>query len=105
MNIKVSRRHRQSGSEPYRYNNKIYIFIDNESVMDNLMQRRSRPWMYYKKEIIPAVMKWLEENENQVFMDIKSKHVSWRQRCGCSCPCSPGFVLGSSGSIDVFVTI
>jgi len=73
--------------EPYKYRNKMYIWPEGETIMENLMNRRDRPHTFYKKEIIPLVMKW-------------------RQHCGCGmCPCSPGFVSDKDGLGLIQVTV
>jgi hypothetical protein len=42
---------------------RMYVDIKDETLVENLMNRHSRPYNLYK------------------------------QRAGCSCPCSPGFIL------------
>ena len=62
---------------------KIYIWPEDESILDNLMNRRSRPYQFYRKEVLPEVFK-------QLGWDPDTK-VRWSQYAGCTCPCSPGF--------------
>lgn len=86
---------------------KMYIFIENESIAENLVNRRNRPYTEYKKQIIPEVMKSLSKNQPEVFERIKDVKWGWDKNCGCSgCPCSPGFIgEGTYYPIDIYVTI
>lgn len=64
---------------------RIYVSIKNESILENLENRRHRPYNEYRK-IVQAVMA-------EVGL---SGTLSWSQRAGCTfCPCSPGFILKS----------
>ena len=76
---------------------RIYVFPKGETVLANLENRHQRPYNVYRKEVIPAVLEHLGTPDAKV---------SWSQRAGCSCPCSPGFVIkeGDWGR-EVFVTV
>lgn len=76
---------------------RIYIFQQDETIIENLQKRTVRPYTTYKKEVIPSILKSLNLPE-------KTK-VKWSQYAGCSCPCSPGFIVEGDYSKDVFVTI
>jgi len=76
---------------------RIYVWPQGESIMDNLQNRRQRPYTAYKKEVIPAVLK-----EMGLPADTK---VRWSQYAGCSCPCSPGFVVDGDSRRDVHVDV
>lgn len=80
MKAKVTRRARYSK----RYNEKVRIFmhITDESLAENLVNRRNRPVMEWRK-IVQQVL-WHYK------MDTK---FTFSQYAGCSCPCSPGFIL------------
>ena len=73
---------------------RVYVNIKGESILDNLMNRRERPYNVFKKEVMPKVMDHLEAT---LGIDRKNFKVSWSQYAGCSCPCSPGFILKSQG--------
>jgi hypothetical protein len=93
--------------EPHRYKNKMYVWIKNETLFDNILNRRSRPYQVYKKEVIPVVMEMIKTKYPDYYEQLKDTKWSWNQKCGCSmCPCSPGFVGDSNGlfNIDVEVT-
>lgn len=84
----------------------IYFSIDKESVLENLKNRRSRPYQEYKK-LIPEALKQLNlENPGYKW--------TWNAKAGCSmCPCSPGFTPYNMSSIpsnnltghSIYVTI
>lgn len=94
-------------NEPYRSANKLYIWPEGETVLENLVNRRFRPTDFYKKEIIPVVMKQLQEQFPEQAKCIGKENWGWRAKCGCSmCPCSPGFVQASShGQITISVSV
>ena len=65
---------------------RIYIFPKGESILDNLfVGRHNRPYKMYREKILPTVFEELR-------WDAKTK-VRWSQYAGCTCPCSPGFVV------------
>lgn len=66
---------------------RIYVWISSETVLDNLMNRRNRPTKFYRTLLPPALEAIGEPT------DIK---VSWNQKAGCSCGCSPAFVVRGS---------
>lgn len=83
--------------QEYNANTRVYIWPEGETVIDNLMNRKSRPYNIYKKEIMPEVLK-------ELGLDPEMK-VRWSRYAGCSCPCSPGFILPMNLGYDVHVTI
>ena len=87
----------------YWSNTKIYVFPKGEYFLNQLMNRKSRPYKMYRKEIIPTVLESLNWEP-----DTK---IRWSQYAGCSCPCSPGFRVNSyiqnhplNSWYDIFVT-
>ncbi len=93
MKIKVER-HSSQGCPSPKYQARMYFFHPDKSIMENLVNRHFRPVPFYKK-LIPQVFAQL---------GIKATKAAWRSRCGCSCPCSPGFVL-EGGFEDIYVTL
>lgn len=92
--------------EPYKYRNKMYVWVSGESVLENLMNRRDRPHVFYKKEIVPLIMEMIKEQNNEVYEKIKNHQWGWRQKCGCSmCPCSPGFVSDGDGMFTISANV
>ena len=65
---------------------RIYIFPEGESILDNLLVgRHNRPYKMYRERILPTVFEELNWDPNT--------KVRWSQYAGCTCPCSPGFVV------------
>lgn len=93
--LKVSSRRRpyKSGQHSYsKSHTRLYFFPRGESVMDNLRNRRGRPYNDWRT-LIPAVLAKLSKVGGDVEPFMKPDKVSWSQRAGCSCPCSPGFIV------------
>jgi hypothetical protein len=82
------RRWPRDGNERREFDSKsrIYFWPTGESILDNLTNRRSRPYELYR-ELIPQVF---DQLGLQFTPALKAR---WSQRAGCSCPCSPGFIL------------
>ena len=89
--------------EPFRDSNKAYIWVDGESVLENLMNRRSRPYKFYQEEILPTILREIDAKHPEYQIDTNAKNWGWRSKCGCSmCPCSPGFIQKSaSGTVTI----
>jgi len=65
----------------------VYVSTENYSVLENLLNRRNRPYTEWK----PVVEKMLRDDFN---VDTNLVKVSWSQKAGCMmCPCSPGFII------------
>lgn len=62
---------------------RMYVHVENESILDNLANRKRRPYNVYKTLIHGSLL-------GQIF-DLGK--LTWSQYAGCSCPCSPGFIL------------
>ena len=108
MNVKLSsivKDYNRRG-EPHRTKNKMYVWVDNETLFENIINRRNRPYQMYKKEVIPMVMELIKKKHPDYYNDLKDTKWSWNQKCGCSmCPCSPGFVGDTTGFYEIHVTI
>lgn len=76
---------------------RVYIHPQGETLMDNLMNRRTRPYNEYRKQVMPAVIQALG-------LPAGTK-VKWSQYAGCSCPCSPGFIVEGVRGKSVFVDV
>lgn len=91
---------RERGNVSYREwvkQTRIYVWPRGESIMENLMNRKQREHTVYKKEVIPGVLEAMG-----LPADTK---VRWSQYAGCSCPCSPGFIVDGDSRRDVHVTV
>lgn len=70
-----------------RAKSRIYIFPKGESILEHLFGgRQTRPYTHYRKEVLPGVLASLGVRAE----DVK---VRWSKYAGCSCPCSPGFIV------------
>jgi hypothetical protein len=76
-------------------NSKIYFFIEGENVLENLLNRHSRPHQLYKT-LFPRIKAALK-----LTGDIDAY---WSQKAGCSCGCSPGFIVKNGWNIGLGVT-
>lgn len=65
----------------------VHVHIKGEHLLDQLVNRRQRPYTTWKKELMPLVARLIEENTGLVMQG----GFAWSQKLGCSCPCSPGF--------------
>jgi hypothetical protein len=74
---------------------RLYVFPEEWSVLENLIDRESRPTAIYRLAL-PAVF------EKLGIAPVKAR---WSQYAGCSCPCSPGFVIDARLGYDIFATI
>lgn len=71
--------------DPDQSTTRIYVWPENENVLTNFMVgRRNRPVDAYRKVLLDEVLPAL---------GIENAKVGWRRKAGCSCGCSPGFVL------------
>ena len=76
---------------------RIYVHPKNETILENLKNRRQRPvdvWREYARKAAAV-------------FDVKFEKLAWSQKAGCSCGCSPGFVVkdGSRPGFDIHVTV
>ena len=83
-----------------RYNDRavhtrLYVFLKDESLIDNINNRRRRPIAAWRKIAIEALAE----------AGINYSELRWSQYAGCSCPCSPGFIVKGDKWRDVFVTV
>lgn len=62
---------------------RMYVDVQDETIMENLMNRRSRPYNAYKTLIHGSLL-------HQV---LSLGKLQWSQHAGCTCNCSPGFIL------------
>ena len=92
-------------NEPYKASNKLYIWPEGETILENLYNRHDRPSKLWKKEIIPAVIAKLAQVDPEAYLAVKDEEWGWRQKCGCSCPCSPGFVGKKGGQYYISATV
>ena len=63
---------------------RLYVSVDDENMAENFAFRWDRPWTEYRK-LMPEILQRLGLPEDTKY--------NWSQKAGCSCGCSPGFVL------------
>jgi len=80
---------------PRMANVKVFIFPKNESILENLVNRRSRPYHEWKEAVMDEVREILGDNVK----------LRWSQKCGCACGCSPGFTTDVAGTKDIFIDL
>ena len=73
---------------------RVYIF-EKETVIENICNRYNRPWRVYK-ELLSQVCEQL---------NIQPRVMNWSQLAGCSCGCSPGFILDRDYGYSVYVDV
>lgn len=75
--------------EPHRgragSNGVIYIWQKDETIVENLLYRRLRPYTVWKKMVLPKII--------EAYPELARFNIGWCQRAGCFCPCSPGFIV------------
>jgi hypothetical protein len=76
---------------------KVYIFEEGETILENLENRHSRPSDVYRDLISDQLM------EKEIITS--SRDLRWSQKAGCSCGCSPGFIVDGPKGKEVYVTI
>lgn len=73
-----------------------YLDFQGETILDNLVNRRTRPYTLLR----PYVLEALDA------AGISVDKMRWSQTAGCSCPCSPGYVLyGAPRGYDIWVEV
>jgi len=74
-------------------NIRLYLVPDEESLFDNFVQGRlTRPYQEFRKSgLLDKTMKEI--------IGYPSGHAKWSQKAGCSCGCSPGFIVEKSAHL------
>lgn len=75
----------------------IYIWERNESIIDNLRNRRDRPRNLYLAVVREAL--------NSVGINPDYFKFSWQQSAGCACGCSPGFVVNGLNNTEISISV
>lgn len=77
---------------------RVFIWGDNESILDNLTNRTRRPYEVWRVLAVKVLRELVDQNGRPLWDregDAATRRLRWDQRAGCSCPCSPGFVVDS----------
>lgn len=96
--LKVEKHERHNSRRPRDFWKKpiIYFAYKDESIFENFGNRAARPVDLYRK-VIPEVLKAVDLPE--------TTKVNWSQKAGCSCGCSPGFIVQTPAHFDIWVTV
>lgn len=93
MSFKVIDVKRRNATETKRKYLRIYVWLRQETIGENLHNRFNRPEREWRK-LLPQVFE--QARIPAVFLD----RVKWSQKAGCACGCSPGFVVNGYESQD-----
>lgn len=77
----------------------ISVNIKDESVMDNLIYRKSRPTKIYR-DIIKQVRDQITAEHG-----INLSEFVWSQKAYCACGCSPAFLVLSDRGWNIQITV
>jgi hypothetical protein len=98
-NMLLSRRDRWKKSRLYLNINEN--FQKNENLLEVFYSRYNSPKIKLTKQIKKELLNEL----NKLFPDIccQESNISlrWNQYAGCSCPCSPGYIMSFNDNINV----
>lgn len=72
---------------------RVYVWPEGETILDNLANRKTRPYNEFRKLVEQPALAALG-------LDSKTHRLAWSQYAGCSCPCSPGFIVKSRDGHD-----
>lgn len=75
---------------------RIYIWPIGESLVKNMNNRRNRPYVRWKKEVLPEVL---------AKYNLSTSKISWSRKAGCRCGCSPGFIVKDARGFDIHVEV
>jgi hypothetical protein len=94
---------KQVASRKGRNRPRIYISVDGETPLENLIERHARPVNLFRRFAKTAVERITEGTDTSYL------RLNWSQHAGCRCPCSPGFIVTGShprlSGRDLYVTI
>ena len=77
---------------------RVYVSADIDfNVLEDLENRCRRPHDLYRAPALDALRR----------IGLDEVKMNWSQYAGCSCPCSPGFILtgGPTMGIDIWITV
>lgn len=90
-----------SPSDKRRLYPRMYFHLKEESILENFAKRAAgiRPSPKDYEKLIPEAL-------NRLGLKTENVKATWSLRAGCSCPCSPGFILKSPNFYqDIHVTV
>lgn len=78
---------------------RIYAWVKDETIIDNLMNRRNRPFREWRSAVEAAARDYCK-NKGVAFTKLQ-----WSQKAGCQCGCSPGFIADVTTNFDLFCDV
>jgi hypothetical protein len=105
--LMIQRAYPRSGEQKdFAKATRVYVDEVGKTILDNLRDRFGRPTKTYKAAVTEALQ----------HVNMTGFKVCWSQRAGCSCGCSPGFILRDADNhvvrhtvegrpVDVYVKI
>lgn len=84
----VEVRVRYSFDERWGKKPRVFVEVADEGLVENLENRRNRPVKVYSKIVRAALAE----------ANIGIEKLLWSQYAGCTCACSPGFILTTTGA-------
>jgi hypothetical protein len=97
LNIKEIKVRENTSFQESQKKTRVYIWPEGETIFENLSNRKSRPNAEYRKQVMGDVLEHMGLPSNT--------KIRWSQYAGCSCPCSPGFIIDESYGKSVHVTV
>ena len=83
-----------SSNRGYRTKARVYVSSDSTfNIIEDLSNRRRRPFRQWRVGAAAAIA--------ASGLDIDTTRMGWDQNAGCSCGCSPGFVLDNRRPVTV----
>ena len=97
--VEVNKRERPESiwTRAGKKNTRIHVFPKGETLIEQLHNRRNRPISVFRDIVLKNVP------------EISTGDIKWSQTAGCSCGCSPGFIvnrkiIGSENRvIDIYI--
>jgi hypothetical protein len=81
---------RYYGNKDHYKSPRMYVSVADETVFDNIANRKRRPYNVYKTLI----------HSTNLASVLDLSEFRWSQHAGCTCNCSPGFILGHQNIVD-----
>ena len=72
----------------------VYCSLD-ESILDNMVNRFDRPHKIWRQGVIDALKA----------KGMNVEKISWSQKAGCGCGCSPGFKVDGHYHHDIWIDV
>lgn len=102
--LDVSIRERSQNDPDYKKTVRMYFWLKNENILQNMVRRRNRPYEEYRT-LFPQVFEILKDKVagNITLEQLNDSY--WSQKAGCRCGCSPGFITHIMNYCDFHIDI